>query len=242
MDHNVTLHLVIAVIIGGIIFSFLIITKNNKRIKNDLNKKLANITTINIDALSRKRLQLIKKDAYGKQIFDKWYEEIGYFIANHIEPKILPDEIKYFTDQRVALGMFIDRMAAENAEKNLVYRQFREDMTPSEYETFCAEALKSGGWDARVTMQSRDQGVDVVAEKDGLRVVLQCKFYARPVGNKAVQEIVAARNHEQADYGVVVSNNRYTEAAEQLAKTNNILLIHHTDLVNIDTIIDGFIK
>jgi hypothetical protein len=242
MDHNVALHLVIVVLIGGAVFSFLIITKNNKIIKNELNKKLLNIITKNIDALSRKRLQLIKKDAYGKQIFDKWHEEIGYFIANHIEPKILPNEIKYFIDLRVALGMVIDRMAAENAEKNLVYQQFREDMTPSEYETFCAEALKTVGWDARVTMQSRDQGVDVVAEKDDLRIVLQCKFYARPVGNKAVQEIVAARNHEQADYGVVVSNNRYTEAAEQLAKTNNILLIHHTDLVNIDTIIDGFIK
>src|ERR1700730_11505635 len=66
----------------------------------------------------------------------------------------------------------------------------------------------------------RDQGVDVVAEKNGIRLVLQCKLYSRPVGNKAVQEAAAARAHEAADYGVVVSNNRYTQDAQQLASTN----------------------
>jgi hypothetical protein len=117
MDQNTALYLVIAVLIGGAIFGFVIITNNNKKIKTELNKKIANITNKNIDALSRKRLQLIRTDAYGKQLFEKWYEEIGYFISNHIEPKLLYEEIKYFTEQRVALGMFIDRMAAENAEK-----------------------------------------------------------------------------------------------------------------------------
>jgi hypothetical protein len=88
-----------------------------------------------------------------------------------------------------------------------------------------------------VTMQSRDQGVDVVAEKSGVRVVLQCKLYARPVGNKSVQEASAARAHEQADYGIVVSNNRYTQDAEQLASANKIILLHYTDLANLDDII-----
>ncbi len=122
-------------------------------------------------------------------------------------------------------------------EKNPAFVAFSDDMTPSEFETFCAEQLRRAGWNARVTMQSRDQGVDVVAEKRGVRVVLQCKLYARPVGNKSVQEAAAARAHEQADYGIVVSNNRYTQDAEQLASTNKILLLHYTDLCNLDNII-----
>jgi restriction system protein len=78
-------------------------------------------------------------------------------------------------------------------------------------------------------MHSRDQGVDVVAQKNGRRAVLQCKLYARPVGNKSVQEVAAARAHEQANLGIVVSNNRYTKAAEQLADTNDIPLLHYRD-------------
>jgi restriction system protein len=86
-------------------------------------------------------------------------------------------------------------------------------------------------------MQSRDQGVDVVAEKDGCRVVLQCKLYARPVGNKAVQETAAGRAYEQADYGAVVTNHKYTLAAEQLAATNGVLLLHYRDLPDLENLL-----
>ena len=79
----------------------------------------------------------------------------------------------------------------------------------------------------------RPRGVDVVAERDGVRVVVQCKLYARPVGNKSVQEAAAARAHERADHGVVVTNNGYTAAAEQLASTNGIVLLHYSDLRNL---------
>ena len=67
--------------------------------------------------------------------------------------------------------------------------------------------------------------------------MLQCKLYSKPVGNKAVQETVAARAHEQAAYGVVVSNQKFTQDAEQLASTNKIFLIHHTDLPRLSDII-----
>jgi len=70
------------------------------------------------------------------------------------------------------------------AQSMPVLRTFSENMSPSDFEVFCAEELSRSGWAARVTTQSRDQGVDVVAEKAGIRVVLQCKLYSNPVGNK----------------------------------------------------------
>jgi Restriction endonuclease len=117
------------------------------------------------------------------------------------------------------------------------FQTFSDEMKPAEFEAFCAEELRRAGWDARVTMQSRDQGVDVVAEKNHVRVVIQCKLYARPVGNKSVQEAAAGKAHEQADYGIVVTNNRYTLAAEQLAATNGVLLLHYRDLQNLEGIL-----
>jgi HJR/Mrr/RecB family endonuclease len=76
--------------------------------------------------------------------------------------------------------------------------------------------------------------IRVVAEKGRFRVVLQCKLYTRPVGNKSVQEAAAGRAHEGADYGIVVSNASYTKAAEQLAITNGVLLLHYSDLHNLE--------
>jgi restriction system protein len=69
---------------------------------------------------------------------------------------------------------------------------------------------------------------DIIAERDGKRIVVQCKFYSKPVGNKAVQE-AAARLHERA-VAIVVSNAAYTKAARQLAGTTGVILLHHDDL------------
>src|SRR5271170_979896 len=64
----------------------------------------------------------------------------------------------------------------------------KEDLTPSEFEQRCAEAMRLAGWSATITGRSGDQGVDVLAERRGVLVVLQCKRSAKHIGNKAVQE------------------------------------------------------
>jgi len=117
--------------------------------------------------------------------------------------------------------------------------QFFENMTPQDYEYFCAEILRRTKWEARVTPASGGQGVEVVAEKRGLRIVVQCKKYSKPVGNHAVQEIVAAIAHEAAQHGVVVTNNRFTTGARRLADSNRILLLHHSELFQIDRLLRG---
>jgi restriction system protein len=79
--------------------------------------------------------------------------------------------------------------------------------------------------------------VDIVADKRRMRIVIQCKKYSKPVGNRAVQEIVAAIAHEGAQRGVVVTTSAYTTAAEKLAASNQVLLLHHADLRRIDRLL-----
>jgi restriction system protein len=117
--------------------------------------------------------------------------------------------------------------------------KFREKMTPEEFEHYCAAVLRERDWDARVTRASGDQGVDIVAEKRGLRIVVQCKKYSKPVGNRAVQEIVAGIAHEEAQRGVVVATCDFTPAAERLAASNDVLLLHHEELRRIDRLLRG---
>jgi restriction system protein len=81
-----------------------------------------------------------------------------------------------------------------------------------------------------MTKGSGDQGADVIAEKGGIRVVVQCKWYSQPVGNAAVQEAYAAKAHERTDYAFVVTNNAYTKSAKQLAASTGVGLLHANDL------------
>jgi hypothetical protein len=201
-------------------------------------QKARGMTEQQLEPLLRRRAQLVRLDPYGKPKVEKWAEELDYFLTQHIQPLLTTREVAALQRTRSEVAEIISSRVEVAAQSQPAFRGFSEDMSPTEYETFCAEELRHAGWDARVTMQSRDQGVDVIAGKPGRRIVFQCKLYARAVGNKAVQEAVAARAHEQAEFGAVVSNNRYTNAAEELAATNGILLLHHRDLQNLDAVLD----
>ena len=74
---------------------------------------------------------------------------------------------------------------------------------------------------------------DVIAEHSGKRIVVQCKFYSKPVGNKAVQEVVAAKQFVGADLAVVASNQSFTKSAQQLAAANSVYLLHHDQLATV---------
>lgn len=190
-----------------------------------------------LDTLVRRRMQLVWKDPYGKPQMDRWYKEVDYFLSQQVEPMLAGHQATAF---RGARGECV-RLIAERVDAAMVehpaWQAFSDDMTPSEFEGFCAEELRRAGWDSRVTLRSRDQGVDVIAVKGHLRVVLQCKLYARPVGNKAVQEATAARAFERANCAAVVSNNSYTPAAQQLAASNGILLLHYRDLRGLEDLL-----
>lgn len=86
------------------------------------------------------------------------------------------------------------------------------------------------GWDTKVTKASGDQGCDVLVVKEKTRVALQCKYWSKPIGNKAVQEINAAKSFYNAQYAAVVSNQSYTPAAKLLATKLKVALLHHSQL------------
>jgi restriction system protein len=118
-----------------------------------------------------------------------------------------------------------------------IHRDKIENMSGYEYERYCAALLKKNNWQTEVTQASHDQGADIIATKAGLRLVIQCKKYARPIGNHAVQQIVAAVAHHKSQRGVVVGTRPFTQPAKTLAASNNVLLLHHDDLPAIDRLL-----
>ena len=88
------------------------------------------------------------------------------------------------------------------------------------------------GYYTEHTKLSNDQGADLIIEKDGVRSVVQVKFYSTPVGNKAVQEVVAAKAYyENAPQAIVITNNKFTPSAIKLAAANSVKLVNGDDIV-----------
>ena len=102
---------------------------------------------------------------------------------------------------------------------------FVDEMEGHEFEFYCADLLKDRGFsEVEVTSGSRDFGVDILAEKDGVTYAIQCKCYTSPVGVSAVQEVYAGRDYYDCMVGVVLTNQYFTEPAVDMAGKLQILL------------------
>lgn len=100
-----------------------------------------------------------------------------------------------------------------------------DGMDGYKFEHFCAEILKMNGFsNIRITPASRDQGVDILANKDGIRYAIQCKNYSNPLGNKSVQEVNAGKIFYDCHVGVVMTNSTFTSSATELAEKTGVLL------------------
>jgi len=110
-------------------------------------------------------------------------------------------------------------------------------MTAAGYEAHCAEMLRAAGCRAKVVGQSGDQGADIMATVAGVRLVVQCKFHTRPVSNRAVQEVHAARGFHGHDVAAVVTDAGYTASAVALADRLGVHLLRTADLSRPERII-----
>lgn len=98
-------------------------------------------------------------------------------------------------------------------------------MEGHEFEYWCADLLRNIGFsDVYVTPGSGDQGVDILANKDGIKYAIQCKRYSSSLGNTPVQEVCAGKDFYHCHIGAVMTNQYFTAGAIELAKSTNILL------------------
>lgn len=100
-----------------------------------------------------------------------------------------------------------------------------DKMDGHDFEYFCAELLRKNGFsDVKVTKGSGDQGVDILAKKDGIKYAIQCKNYASHLGNTPVQEVNAGKFFYNCHVGVVITNSTFTQGAKALAQATGVLL------------------
>ncbi len=93
------------------------------------------------------------------------------------------------------------------------------------FEQLIGDLLRKAGYKVKVTKKSGDQGADLIVEKDGISTAIQTKKYSGSVGNKAVQEIVAAMKFYDCSKAIVITTGDFTKGAYELADRNGVQLI-----------------
>jgi restriction system protein len=200
--------------------------------------KISGLVAEHLETLARRRLTLVKIDPYGIVDDAKWQKEFRYFVDKVVLPRLSPQERTAILFRREALfEELIAQPVAQRTRELEASLAMSTDMSPAEFEHWCSTALHAAGWKARPTGATGDQGADVVADKDGITVVLQCKLHKSPIGNKAVQEALAAKAHYGASAAAVVTNAAFTRSAEALSRTTGVLLCHYSDLERLDDLL-----
>ena len=200
------------------------------------------VTARHARLLTVKQKQLVVHDGYGNYQLQPWIDHVDYFIGKVILREAKARGLKVAdarkgTDiwHRLTKTLLATLHEGEPAAPSPIGD---EDIISGEhYETLCRNLLQAQGWRVDTTPVTGDQGADLIADADGCRVVIQCKFYSRPVGNKAVQEAHAAMAFHAGDRAAVVSNALFTRSAQQLARVSGVLLLHHDELADLDRLI-----
>lgn len=138
----------------------------------------------------------------------------------------------------------------ETQEEEKIKDDFKEKllaaiskMTPKKFEAFSRALLNRMGveFTEKGVQISNDGGIDGYGYHTDsndfrtTRVVIQCKRYnVAPVREPEINQFLGAMNKYQADYGVFITNGRFTNSARQEAREGSpITLIDGNDLVKL---------
>lgn len=177
------------------------------------------------NTLVTKYNQTVYYDDYGNCILDAWQHEIEYFFKNVVfdaSHTVTRDDYLYFNE---FFEPYLNKL-----KNNLIVEEIKSGV---DYENYCYQKLLNAGFNVRKTNATGDQGVDLIVEENKKKCAIQCKYYNKPVGNKAVQEIIAGQSFYNCEFGIVCSNNTYTKSARQLASSQNIILASENDIVDV---------
>ena len=210
--------------------------KKAQEIKDDADKNFQWYIRNIIDKKQEESIELINnKYKNSKEHKKEVYVEFKDFISEH--KKMYDEETKEFSkkslrDLENKTKLDFDIIYEDKDEKTLDPIALIDDMEGITFERTCAQLLSQNGFkNVEVTQGSGDQGIDVLAEKDGIKYAIQCKRYSSKLGNTPVQEVHTGRKYYKCQIGVVMTNNYFTKGAVELADETGTLLWDRDKLI-----------
>ena len=208
----------------------------NFALKNLYIADVLTFTTTSLITLTQKGLYLdIESLDVGKDIFritkDYWNKSKSKPKKDKSADEIENDHAEVQSEEKIK-DDFKDTLLGAIAK-----------MSPKKFEAFSRALLNRMGveFTEKGVQISNDGGIDGYGyhidanDFRTTRVVIQCKRYnSAPVSEPEINQFLGAMNKYQADYGVFITNGRFTKAARTAAREGSpITLIDGNDLVRL---------
>lgn len=196
-------------------------TKYYKKKKSNEYDRIVNIIETNKKPLLDCYNATVYIDKYNNVNTDVFTEKMYVFYKTNINSKYYA-----FND---FLNMLMFHLETLNKDKKKIKK---EVYSGEDFEDYIADLLRYNDFSVTKTQQSYDNGVDLIAKKNDVKIAIQCKYYTDNVGNRAVQEIYSGKDYYNCDCGICCcSQADYTKQAKLLAQKLNILLLNEKNVI-----------
>lgn len=191
-----------------------------RTIDTDLNVKIRSIVNNHYEMLKHS----ISKDPQKKEFYcDSFRSSVLNSVTAYCDQDVCDFAYSCYHNLKEETGI---KENADSTTSSITDKMTEIDaMSGQEFERFCATLLRLNGFNnVNLTKASGDQGVDILAEKDGIKYAFQCKNYSSDLGNTPVQEVNTGRMVYDCHVGVVMTNREFTEGAKLAASKSGVLL------------------
>lgn len=111
------------------------------------------------------------------------------------------------------------------------YRDYWLSMSALQFEVEVANLFSNVGYTTRVTKGSGDGGIDIVMERDGKVVIVQCKLHKKAVGPHVVRDLYGALTNMNADEAILVSAMGFTSGVRDFVAGKPVRLLSLDDIL-----------
>jgi restriction system protein len=131
-----------------------------------------------------------------------------------------------------ALVIIVKRLRKRRSLRNADMAQM-DVMGGLEFEYYIAALLKNWGFSNVKLTERYDWGVDIIADKDGVRWGIQTKRSTGMVKVAAVRQVVAGLHIYGCERGIVITNGVFNRPAIEVARVNDCALVDRSLLARI---------
>lgn len=154
--------------------------------------------------------------------FERTPYNLGFEYAYYkVKQDLEPYAKAYFENLEV---LQLERELSLDTPSSVITIEDFDLMSGQEFERAVADIFTSMGYQISMTPITGDQGIDIIAVRNGTRIGIQAKCYTGKVPNSAVQEVVAGKEYYGVHRCIVVTNSSFTNSAIDLAKANHVAL------------------
>lgn len=117
----------------------------------------------------------------------------------------------------------------------LSYKKTQEEhwksLSGKDFERELSNLFSSQGYIVELTPSSGDQGIDIVLRKEGIKIIVQCKAHANPVGPAVVRDLYGTLIASKANSAILASISGFTKGVHNFVKGKRIQLLLLNDII-----------